>query len=279
MSNLKYLALNHFTPYFLIATLVVTPFMWQDSTGTMGNGDELAVTDLVIAQKSGRPEQTTATGDAVTIQSTVTNSESVEKSIAYVVQIKNSSNRVVFISLTTLLVGSEEKRLMETAWSATEGGNHSVQVFAWENVESPTVFSHNITHVQIDPKAGFEKVCMGTASCLQVVVIRIVDGDTIDVSDDIRVRLSLVDTPERGADGYQEATTFTERTCPEGSEVLIDEDDGQTSGSYGRLIAKVYCEGGMINEELLKSQNAIILDEFCEVSEFGRDEWAVEHGC
>ena len=279
MNNLKYLTLNHLAPYFLIVTLVLTPFIWEGSFGTVGGSGELAVTDLAVVQKSGWSEQTAAMGDTVTIQSTVTNSEGVEKTITYVVQIKNPSDRAVFISLTTLLIGSEEKKLMETTWSGAGRGNHSVQVFAWENVESPSAVSHNITHIQIDAEAGFEKVCMGTASCLQGFVIRVVDGDTIDVSDDIRVRLSLVDTPERGTDGYQEATAFTERTCPEGSEVLVDEDDGQTSGSYGRLVAKVYCEGGIINEELLKSQNAIILDEFCEGSEFGRDEWAVEHGC
>ena len=41
------------------------------------------------------------------------------------------------------------------------------------------------------------------------------------------IRFTLVDTPERGQDGYEEATAFTERLCPEGSEVVVDEDDGQ----------------------------------------------------
>lgn len=36
---------------------------------------------------------------------------------------------------------------------------------------------------------------------LEGIVNYVVDGDTLDIND-IRIRLALVDTPERGQDGY-----------------------------------------------------------------------------
>lgn len=53
----------------------------------------------------------------------------------------------------------------------------------------------------------------------------VVDGDTIDVNN-VRVRLSMVNTPEREA-GYDEAANFTKSICPVGGNALVDEDDGQ----------------------------------------------------
>src|SRR5688500_752261 len=42
---------------------------------------------------------------------------------------------------------------------------------------------------------------------LEGKVTYVVDGDTLDIND-MRIRLSLVDTPERGQEGYQEAKNF-----------------------------------------------------------------------
>ena len=42
--------------------------------------------------------------------------------------------------------------------------------------------------------------CKGSADCFNGVVTEIVDGDTIDVNN-VRVRLSMVNTPERGEAG------------------------------------------------------------------------------
>ena len=59
----------------------------------------------------------------------------------------------------------------------------------------------------------------------------------------------------------------------------VDEDDGQTEGSYGRVVAKVFCSGKMLNEELMEAGHAAIYESFCSESEFGREEWATRYGC
>ena len=117
--------------------------------------------------------------------------------------------------------------------------------------------------------------CRGTAACFTDTVTHIVDGDTLDVGS-TRIRLTLVNSPEVGQPGYSEAKEFTNRTCAVGTQALVDEDDGQTSGSYGRMVALVFCQGTNLNAELLRTGNAVLVPDFCAVSEFASDAWT---GC
>jgi endonuclease YncB( thermonuclease family) len=106
-------------------------------------------------------------------------------------------------------------------------------------------------------------------------VAHIVDGDTLDVGT-TRIRLALVNSPEVGETGYAEAKQFTGATCPVGSTATVDEDDGQTGGSYGRMIALVFCGSTNLNAALLSSGNAVLVPYYCSVSEFADDSWS---GC
>lgn len=122
--------------------------------------------------------------------------------------------------------------------------------------------------------------CKGIADCFEGIVTKVVDGDTLDVNN-VRVRLALVNTPERGDVGYDEAKETTESECSVGSKALVDEDDGQKEGSFGRLIGKVSCNGNNIslNELLLQEGKAILYEDFCDVSEFAGESWVTNYGC
>ena len=54
----------------------------------------------------------------------------------------------------------------------------------------------------------------------------------------------------------------------------VDLDDGQRGGSFGREIGVVYCDGMNLNQALMSNNLAVILTEFCEISEFANDAWA-----
>src|SRR5215212_9955748 len=103
-------------------------------------------------------------------------------------------------------------------------------------------------------------------------VNHVVDGDTLDIND-IRIRLSLVDTPERGDSGFKEATQFVVKLCL-GENAEVDMDDGQRRGSFGREIGVVYCDGKNLNEQLMDNNLGIIDTRFCEKSEFSNEKWA-----
>lgn len=120
--------------------------------------------------------------------------------------------------------------------------------------------------------------CMGKTTCVSGKIKSIVDGDTLYV-DSYKVRLSLVNTPEKGQLGYSEATKFTKKMCPVGTAVIVDQDDRQPFDSFGRMVGKVYCSDKNLNSELLVNGHASVLKKYCAKSEFGGDGWAKKYGC
>lgn len=97
----------------------------------------------------------------------------------------------------------------------------------------------------------------------QVKIVRVVDGDTIGVhldgSDDVRVRLLGIDSPEVGRDGEPgecfgtRATRELEKLTPVGSRVVLTSDSSQDdTDRWGRLLRYVELDGVDINEELLR---------------------------
>jgi len=99
--------------------------------------------------------------------------------------------------------------------------------------------------------------CIGDAKCISQLITEIVDGDTIYTAN-YKIRLSLVDTPERGQPGFSQATAFTAKMCPEGSFATIDQDDIQLYDQYDRLLANVFCDGKSLNSALLHNGHAEI---------------------
>ncbi|MEX0640879.1 MAG: thermonuclease family protein [Nitrosopumilaceae archaeon] len=120
--------------------------------------------------------------------------------------------------------------------------------------------------------------CSGGAGCFIDYVTRIIDGDTF-YTDTLKIRLSLTNTPEINQAGYSQATQFTEKLCPVGSKILVDQDDLQPVDVYGRVLAKVSCGNKVLNSELLYNGYANILTQYCTSSEFSGEAWAQKYGC
>jgi len=128
------------------------------------------------------------------------------------------------------------------------------------------------------PTIDISQYCSGNAVCFAGYVTRIVDGDTIHV-DGKSIRFTLASTPELGESGGIDAKQFVEQVCPVGTEAIVDEDDGQTEGSYGRIIAVVYCNGINLNEAVLDAGYGWLSSGFCSRSEFSTHAWAQKYGC
>jgi len=99
----------------------------------------------------------------------------------------------------------------------------------------------------------------GTGRERTATLARVVDGDTLQLTDDTRVRLIGIDTPETvhpdfGDECYgAEATRLAERLLRPGDELrlVLDVD---TFDQYGRLLAYVYraVDGLFVNARLVK---------------------------
>ena len=120
--------------------------------------------------------------------------------------------------------------------------------------------------------------CSGSAACFTGVVNRVVDGDTLEVNGE-RIRLVLVDAPERATRFGPAATEFLRELCPVGSTALVDQDDLQRTDDYGRMLAVVWCGETRVNEAILRAGHARLYRRFCGQSEFGAEPWAAGLGC
>jgi len=120
--------------------------------------------------------------------------------------------------------------------------------------------------------------CSGTAVCYVGEVTEVIDGDTLRIRGS-PIRLALTSAPELSEKNGIKARDFVAKLCPIGSSALVDEDDKQTSGSYGRMVAKIVCGTNVVNSSLLEEGLGEIDTKFCFKSEFASEDWARKYGC
>jgi micrococcal nuclease len=83
-----------------------------------------------------------------------------------------------------------------------------------------------------------------------VLVIHVIDGDTIEIEGGYYVRYIGIDTPEKGDPLYGEATQAN-RNLVEGRKVHL-EADVEDKDDNGRLLRYVWLDNTMVNAELVK---------------------------
>ena len=126
--------------------------------------------------------------------------------------------------------------------------------------------------LKIPPRSNHNAPVFGT-------ITEVIDGDTIRHSAAGTIRLALVNSPERGEPGYQEAKNFTSAVCPVGEKAQVRYDDLQTPIGSLRPVGLVFCGGFLLNEALLTEGHAEISTYFCDKSEYGNTDWARAYGC
>ena len=158
------------------------------------------------------------------------------------------------------------------------------QISEFENTESKDASIQEKTSTQsstqptsISVKSISSKTCSGDARCLSGTVSKVIDGDTIVVGDQ-SVRLALSSTPELNESMGMVAKQYVQQICPVGSKVIVDEDDGQTQESYGRIVGVVYCNGVNLNAVILEQGFGNFSFIHCDKSEFSSQSWA-QKGC
>lgn len=102
------------------------------------------------------------------------------------------------------------------------------------------------------------------------VCTKVVDGDTIYLSNGEKIRFVGVNTPEKGVAGYQASKNFVSKLCLN-KEVSINIDDKKHNDKYGRTLAVVIVDGKNLNEMLLKEGLAEIM--YIPPSEFTPSSW------
>jgi micrococcal nuclease len=104
-----------------------------------------------------------------------------------------------------------------------------------------------VTFVPVEPTATRPPTPTGTAT---VRVTKVIDGDTVELSDGRRVRYIGINTPEHDQPFYAEATQVNQQLVL-GKAVQL-ELDVETFDQYGRTLAYVWVDGVMANLEIVK---------------------------
>ncbi|GEM_PF-2617874 len=96
----------------------------------------------------------------------------------------------------------------------------------------------------------------------QVVVKRVVDGDTIVLTDNRRLRYIGIDTPEtvhpqKPVECFGKEAKEFNRQLVENKTVYLETDVSETD-RYGRLLRYVWVDGEMVNEKLVREGYAYV---------------------
>jgi endonuclease YncB( thermonuclease family) len=106
----------------------------------------------------------------------------------------------------------------------------------------------------------------GARSATGLTVTRVVDGDTVELSDGETVRLAGIDTPERGACGYDQATSNMELLAL-GKQVTLHPSD-EDRDRYGRLLR--YVDVGAVDVGLRQIEDGLALARYDSRDGYGR---------
>ncbi|MAG20467.1 hypothetical protein CL618_03480 [archaeon] len=91
-------------------------------------------------------------------------------------------------------------------------------------------------------------------------VVKVTDGDTLDITNQETIRLSGINTPETGECYYQEAKdALTELTLDKD---IFLEKDKTNRGKYGRLLRYIYINDLLINSYLVENGYARVYDKY-----------------
>jgi micrococcal nuclease len=95
--------------------------------------------------------------------------------------------------------------------------------------------------------------CAPIATESQVKVVRVIDGDTIEIAGGAHVRYIGIDTPETypKVEFYGPEAKAKNIELVEGKLVTLEKDVSETD-KYGRLLRYVYVDGVFVNGELVR---------------------------
>lgn len=85
----------------------------------------------------------------------------------------------------------------------------------------------------------------------QGTVTRIIDADTIELNNNVSVRLNGISCPEKNEKFSAEAIDYLTQTALN-QKVTLDYQPNYTKDSYGRTLAYVFINGQHLNEQLIR---------------------------
>ncbi len=95
-----------------------------------------------------------------------------------------------------------------------------------------------------------------TAAAPTVTIVKVVDGDTVDLSTGERVRIIGIDTPERGQCGFEDAAVALD-AMTSGRPVVVTPGARDDTDKYGRILRYIDVDGTDVGLTLIQRGLAI----------------------
>lgn len=92
------------------------------------------------------------------------------------------------------------------------------------------------------------------------LVVKVIDGDTLDIETGERIRLSGIDSPERGECYYKESKSALANLTL--NKTIAIQQDITNKDKYGRLLRYIYLEDFLVNEYLVREGHAKVYDKY-----------------
>jgi micrococcal nuclease len=124
----------------------------------------------------------------------------------------------------------------------------------------PSYLSFKNTFIPVPTVSQAPQVAGSSISQEQYLVVKIIDGDTIEIEDGSKIRYIGIDTPEKSfrtvPDCYAQESTQYNRDLVMGKHVSLEKDISETD-RFGRLLRYVWVDGVMINEKMVRDGYAL----------------------
>jgi hypothetical protein len=88
---------------------------------------------------------TPTAGEDVMVSTELTNTAAVDQTMLYIVQIKDATGRVVYMSYISGTVPAGRAFTFGIMWTPAEAGDYTVEVFAWKSWTEPTPLSESVS--------------------------------------------------------------------------------------------------------------------------------------
>lgn len=92
------------------------------------------------------------------------------------------------------------------------------------------------------------------------LVVKVIDGDTLDIESGERIRLSGIDAPERGECYYKESKSVLANLTL--NKTISIQQDITDIDKYGRLLRYIYLEEFLVNEYMVREGYAVVYDKY-----------------
>jgi micrococcal nuclease len=129
-----------------------------------------------------------------------------------------------------------------------ENSDSTTILSADANTQIPSSSETNVFVEDIGGKSGFENYNYTDSN---FTVSKVIDGDTIDLKNNMRLRLIGINTPEKNMYFFEEAKVFMEILVL-GKQVKLEKDI-TNKDMYGRYLRYVYLPDIFVNLEIIKS--------------------------